>query len=275
MSSTPIPEKLYYFSKVFQRDIRQPRPKLENRVLVDCQLLSSVSYYDDTTLITAEQSWSTGATDIPFSNEYIRPEYSELVELMATELLVLGVPQEEQRTIIQKLYDVVQVLRPERRIVVFIAELTIRFLGSFHDLDTLLTVMDPISFTIPSGEVDGCFEIRLSGFDYHGVTDTGVLQESFEAHTVKFVPATRSSIESLKIVRLDSLEQVATKQISVCSICKDEFAEGSGDQLITLLPCAHHFHADCISQWLERSHLCPLCRYALPTVEDHGEPSNS
>ncbi|KAL6182600.1 hypothetical protein ACLB2K_044019 [Fragaria x ananassa] len=257
MSSTPIPEKRYYFSKVFQRDIRQPRPKLENRVLVDCQLLSSVSYYDDTTLITAEQSWSTGATDIPFSNEYIRPEYSELVELMATELLVLGV------------------LRPERRIVVFIAELTIRFLGSFHDLDTLLTVMDPISFTIPSGEVDGCFEIRLSGFDYHGVTDTGVLQESFEAHTVKFVPATRSSIESLKIVRLDSLEQVATKQISLCSICKDEFAEGSGDQLITLLPCAHHFHAECISQWLERSHLCPLCRYALPTVEDHGEPSNS
>ncbi|KAL6214469.1 hypothetical protein ACLB2K_013903 [Fragaria x ananassa] len=100
------------------------------------------------------------------------------------------------------------------------------------------------------------------------------LRESFEALTLGFTPATRSSIESLPKVRLDSLEQATMEQISTCSICKDEFAEGGVDRLISLLPCAHCLHADCISLWLERSHLCPLCHHALPTVED-GDSSNS
>ena len=78
-----------------------------------------------------------------------------------------------------------------------------------------------------------------------GVYDT-ILQESFEALTLGFTPATRSSIESLPKLRLDSLEQATMEQISTCSICKDEFAEGGVDRLISLLPCAHYFHADCM-----------------------------
>ncbi|KAK9925294.1 hypothetical protein M0R45_033622 [Rubus argutus] len=83
-------------------------------------------------------------------------------------------------------------------------------------------------------------------------------------------------IESLQNVRLDSLEEATLEWNPSCSMCKDEFADpqGGGDQLVIPLPCAHHYHVDCIIHWLETSHLCPLCRYALPTVEE-GEPSNS
>nr|XP_011468388.1 PREDICTED: uncharacterized protein LOC105352587 [Fragaria vesca subsp. vesca] len=252
---------------------------MENRVLVDFRLLKMSVCYDDIRRIHTECSWSTGATNIPFSNDYLNPEFSELIKFMATNLSILEVPQEEHRTILDKLYEVVQVLHPERRIVVFVTELTISFLGSFCDFDTLFTRTIPFPVTLQFGGDDHpdewVYEIyELNGFDYHGVIDTTVLQESFEALTLKFIPATRSSIESLQKVRLDILEQAVIKQISACSICKDEFAEDSFDQLITPLPCAHHFHVDCISLWLETSHLCPMCRYALPIVEE-AEPLNS
>ncbi|PRQ54014.1 putative transcription factor C2H2 family [Rosa chinensis] len=197
---------------------------------------------------------------------------------MAADLKILGVPQVEQPTILDKLFEVIQVCRPERCIIVLIAEVTVSFLGSFDAVDRVTIAYPRISITIRFGDDDDpsewCFEIyELFGSDYHGVIDTVIL-EPFEAVTPKFIPATRSSIESLQKVGFHSLEQATIKQISTCSICEDEFADGNVDQLITPLPCKHHFHADCISQWLEISHLCPLCRYALPTVE-HGEPSNS
>lgn len=42
----------------------------------------------------------------------------------------------------------------------------------------------------------------------------------------------------------------------------------------TRLPSFHIYYENCIVHWLNISHLCPLCRYAMPIVED-GEPSNA
>lgn len=65
-----------------------------------------------------------------------------------------------------------------------------------------------------------------------------------------------------------------------CAICRerlDHFAveQGSTDHqlMIARLPCLHLYHGGCIVQWLESSHLCPLCRYQMPTVEVEVEPS--
>jgi hypothetical protein len=44
-----------------------------------------------------------------------------------------------------------------------------------------------------------------------------------------------------------------------CAVCFDDFNEQS---LITVLPCQHKFHFDCILPWLtERQSKCPLCKY--------------
>ncbi|KAJ1929215.1 hypothetical protein IWQ60_001386 [Tieghemiomyces parasiticus] len=47
--------------------------------------------------------------------------------------------------------------------------------------------------------------------------------------------------------------------LSDCSICLDEFSEGS---LVRILPCRHYFHTHCVDVWLtKKSALCPLCKF--------------
>ncbi|PRQ53867.1 putative transcription factor C2H2 family [Rosa chinensis] len=77
------------------------------------------------------------------------------------------------------------------------------------------------------------------------------------------IPASRSSTEGLKKVRFDSLEEDVIRETPTCAICIKDFVE-CVDELITSLPCAHHYHVDCIVQWLKRDHTCPLCRYQMP-----------
>lgn len=81
-------------------------------------------------------------------------------------------------------------------------------------------------------------------------------------------PAAKSSIEGLEQVELqhddDDLRQT-------CALCLVDFAAQDQDQLVlTRLPCSHLYHLDCIVQCLEINHLCPMCRYPMPT-EDQAE----
>ncbi|XVE55302.1 hypothetical protein DITRI_Ditri03aG0148000 [Diplodiscus trichospermus] len=67
---------------------------------------------------------------------------------------------------------------------------------------------------------------------------------------LSFVPASKSAIEALENVSGMSNE---------CVICL-----GNIDKEAKRMPCGHVYHGDCIVEWLEKSHLCPLCRYAMP-----------
>ncbi|XP_010495098.1 PREDICTED: RING finger protein 44-like [Camelina sativa] len=42
-----------------------------------------------------------------------------------------------------------------------------------------------------------------------------------------------------------------------CMVCHLDFANG---EKITLLPCTHKYHKDCIGKWLESSKICCVCR---------------
>ncbi|XP_004306342.1 PREDICTED: E3 ubiquitin ligase BIG BROTHER-related-like [Fragaria vesca subsp. vesca] len=181
-------------------------------------------------------------------------------------------------TVLGRLFQVVQVARPLRLVNVVIADITACLLGGFRDDATvhrLIMECSDLQLKMDYQHESGFELLPLRDVDYHPNTSDRITWGSFDTGRLRFVPATRSSIESLQKVRLDSLGEATIKQNPTCSICKDEFAqEGRVDQLIFRLPCAHCYHVHCIVQWPEVNHVCPLCRYAMPTVEE-GEPSSS
>ncbi|KAG5260855.1 hypothetical protein AALO_G00297330 [Alosa alosa] len=44
---------------------------------------------------------------------------------------------------------------------------------------------------------------------------------------------------------------------SDCRICLSNYVEG---EELTILPCSHNFHSNCVNQWLLQSPTCPMCR---------------
>lgn len=49
-----------------------------------------------------------------------------------------------------------------------------------------------------------------------------------------------------------------------CAICLEAFKEGDG-KLIAELNCnnKHIFHVDCMSEWVKKNDVCPLCRQRI------------
>uniref|UniRef100_A0A6N2L941 RING-type E3 ubiquitin transferase n=1 Tax=Salix viminalis TaxID=40686 RepID=A0A6N2L941_SALVM len=80
-------------------------------------------------------------------------------------------------------------------------------------------------------------------------------RESMEVEARPF-PATKSSIDALERVVFD-----VSAPASDCTVCMEEISAGKE---VILMPCSHVYHSDCIVQWLQTSHFCPLCRYHMP-----------
>ncbi|KAF8706549.1 hypothetical protein HU200_030831 [Digitaria exilis] len=79
------------------------------------------------------------------------------------------------------------------------------------------------------------------------------------------VPASAAAIAGLKKKRYDGSSSGADDD-DTCVICMREYKKG---KKLFVMPCAfkHRFHRKCLKKWLARSHLCPLCRHALPTED--------
>ena len=64
-------------------------------------------------------------------------------------------------------------------------------------------------------------------------------------------PTSKQFIEELptRMIR-DDLDQE-------CPICLKKFEQ---DDELTLLPCEHEFHSECVEAWLNKAANCPMCR---------------
>ncbi|XP_061988161.1 uncharacterized protein LOC133706638 [Rosa rugosa] len=190
-------------------------------------------------------------------------------------LLSVGVPLEEQSPILEEIItQFAQVAVPELPITVVILHIRVRSLGSVDYQDIIdFVAREPINVNLHASPIRVTPTAHASTVSLLG-TYMSLLT----------IPASRSSIEGLKKVRFDSLEEDVIRETPTCAICIKDFVE-CVDELITSLPCAHHYHVDCIVQWLKRDHTCPLCRYRMPPARmdedrdrdrdgDAVEPSN-
>lgn len=177
---------------------------------------------------------------------------------MANRISEMGVPENERPAIIRKLHGVVQVAVPYVPISVIIVDVTVQF---------SMGIVAPITMIIRD-----LLAVEIIDWDTWESLETRV-------QASKFIPAIKSSIEGLGQVKLYSLESTVRK--TECAICmkgldqfEEEEKEGIDQQLmITCLPCSHLFHRDCIVKWLTTCHLCPICRYPMPTEQEQvSEP---
>jgi hypothetical protein len=81
-------------------------------------------------------------------------------------------------------------------------------------------------------------------------------------------PATEAAINSLTkrpIVEADCGDSGSAD----CSICMDTVPLGDS---VTVLPCSHWFHHDCVRAWLGEHDSCPICRKGImPRDSGAGE----
>lgn len=75
-------------------------------------------------------------------------------------------------------------------------------------------------------------------------------------------PAPETAINSLPITRMTK-DMMGGDGKAECSICIDPVEL---DTEVTVLPCNHWFHFDCIKAWLGQHNTCPHCRRSIDST---------
>lgn len=82
-------------------------------------------------------------------------------------------------------------------------------------------------------------------------------------------PATADAIAALPKKTI-TIEDLGNEGRADCSICMDEV---NLDEQVTMLPCHHWFHGDCVKAWLTEHDTCPHCRQGI-MPKDGPEDTN-
>lgn len=133
MDITSSTERHYFFSRVLQRETIEPLPGREDRLLISFYLVKqSRCWYDHPWDFTYENSVGaqTGVTIDYRRRQVYTTSFSR-------DLRIMDVPEEEMPSILKKVSEVLQSAIPHRRILVMIADVTVRLLGSFDDRDAI------------------------------------------------------------------------------------------------------------------------------------------
>lgn len=69
-------------------------------------------------------------------------------------------------------------------------------------------------------------------------------------------PASEEAIAKLGKRKVD-IEDLGSEGKAECTICIEELHVGDE---VTVLPCKHWFHGECVSLWLKEHNTCPICR---------------
>ncbi|KAB5514966.1 hypothetical protein GE09DRAFT_1161704 [Coniochaeta sp. 2T2.1] len=77
----------------------------------------------------------------------------------------------------------------------------------------------------------------------------------------KAPPASEESIAKLG-KRKVGIEDLGSDGKVECVICVEELHVGDE---VTVLPCKHWFHGDCVTLWLKEHNTCPICRTPIET----------
>lgn len=97
-----------------------------------------------------------------------------------------------------------------------------------------------------------------------------IVTQLMEQHTSGNAPgpASSSAIESLPTRQITREDTGESSDTADCSICMDGVPLGAQ---VTVLPCKHWFHADCVRAWLQEHDSCPHCRQGIVAKDSNAE----
>ena len=84
-------------------------------------------------------------------------------------------------------------------------------------------------------------------------------------------PASEAAIQSLPTRKVED-SMMGNDGKAECSICMDNVEIG---QDVTVLPCNHWFHGDCVTAWLKEHDTCPHCRKGITKPPGEAQRSQS
>ncbi|KAF4396805.1 hypothetical protein F8388_004773 [Cannabis sativa] len=146
----------------------------------------------------------------------------------------------------------------------------------------MVGVTDPIAGSILTTQINNYIDIHINNLPFAAfkyvivniyiVTVTSLEQEQQSRiidstfrealGVIPNVPATQESINKLKELNIKEGDDIATN--NNCTICQENLL--FEDMKVVEMPCSHLYHKNCIVSWLKIKHLCPLCRYSIPTA---------
>merc|ERR1739848_90162 len=80
-------------------------------------------------------------------------------------------------------------------------------------------------------------------------------------------------IQILIRIAREEEEGIIDADNSMCAICLEDYKEGD---TIRFLPCTdlHHFHSDCVDEWLTQKKCCPLCKVNIDKPKNQVDTPN-
>lgn len=97
---------------------------------------------------------------------------------------------------------------------------------------------------------------------------------SFQQEMQSYGPDARLNPDfEQELRRRRSQSRLKRMQAEECTICMVPMSLNRDDQQRTertffKTPCGHHFHRQCLLEWMQQKHQCPVCRTTLPHFED-------
>lgn len=85
----------------------------------------------------------------------------------------------------------------------------------------------------------------------------------------RVVGATHAQIAQLREEKYNPDDTSVKVEDATCAICLSPYEK---NDKLRHLPCKHHFHSECIDQWLLKNKSCPFCKRNIDQVDTASAP---
>ena len=130
---------------------------------------------------------------------------------------------------------------------------------TYTNIASINNIMDTLSSNEILRAVRTLLSSSFSNFEtiFNG---TNVFDTSDVAVTLN-----KESLDNLESIRYGDI--ISKNKMQKCTICLEEF---QNDDMNIILHCNHHFHSECVKEWLSKhSYKCPICRIEVGESEAH------